>query len=92
VRALSVERRDGRTSLELGLGNWTAVRFDGSGHVIDRREVGGGPGIPLETEATVSIGGVPFLVLSGGELDGWAIRDDARHAVRPIEDAADSAD
>jgi hypothetical protein len=92
VRALGVERRDGRTSLELGLGDWTAMRFDDSGRVIDRREVSGGPGAPLETDATVSIGGVPFLVLSGGELDGWAIRDDARHAVRPIEDAADSAD
>jgi hypothetical protein len=92
VRVLGLEPRDGRTSLELGLGDWTAVRVDDAGRVIDRREVSGGPATPLKTDATVSIGGAPFLVLSGGELDGWAIRDDARHTVRPIEEAADSAD
>ena len=92
VRRLGHEPRDGRTALELGLGSWAAVRLDNAGRVIDRREASGGPGTPLETDGTVSIGGVAFLVLSGGELDGWAIRDDARHAVRLIEDAADSAD
>ena len=92
VRALGVEPREGRTSLELGLGDWTAVRLDDGGRVIDRREVSGGPGNPLETNATLSIGGVRFLVLSSGDLSGWAIRDDAKHTVRLIEDAADSAD
>jgi hypothetical protein len=92
VRTLGLEPREERTSLELGLGDWTAVRLDDAGRVIDRREVSGGPGTPLETDGTLTIGGAPFLVVSGGDLDGWAIRDDARHAVRAIEDAADSAD
>jgi hypothetical protein len=92
VRLLDLESRDGRTSLALGLGDWTAVRVDHAGRVIDRREVSGGPATRLKTDATVSIGGASFHVLSGGELDGWAIRDDARHTVRPIEEAADSVD
>jgi hypothetical protein len=91
-RVLGVEAHEGRSSLELGLGDWTAMRFDEAGRVIDRREVSGGPATALETTATMNVGGASFLVLSGGELDGWAIRDDPRHAVRLIEVAADSAD
>jgi hypothetical protein len=91
-RLLAAEQHDGRSSLELGLGDWTAMRFDGEGRVLERREVSGGPATILETDATINVGGVGFLRLSGGELDGWAFRDDPRHAVRPIEVAADSAD
>ena len=91
-RLLGGDPRGDRSSLELGLGDWTAMRFDDAGRVIDRRVVSGGTATGFETDATLNVGGVSFLVLSGGELDGWAIRDDARHAVRPVEDAADSAD
>ena len=91
VRLLSLEPRAERTSLVLGLGDWTAVRLDDAGRVIARRDVRGGPANPLETDVTISIGGAPFLVLSGGELDGWVIRDGATHTLRPIEEAADSA-
>jgi len=91
-RLLTVEPHEGRSFLELGLGDWTATRFDEAGRVLERREVSGGPSTVLETDATMNVGGVSFLALSGGELDGWAIRDDPHHAMRLIEVAADSAD
>ena len=91
-RLLRVEARESRASLQLGLGDWTAMRLDDAGRVIARREVSGGPATVLETDATLTVGGVPFLHLSGGELDAWVIRDDPRHSVAPIEEAADSAE
>lgn len=91
-RLLELVPNEGRSVLELGLGDWTAMRFDDAGRVIDRRVVGGGSREQLETDATMNVGGASFLVVSGGELDGWAIREDPRHVVRPIEEAADSAD
>jgi hypothetical protein len=92
IRVLGVEARDSRASLELGLGDWTAMRLDDAGRVVARREVSGGPATLLETDATLTLGGVPFLRISGGELDAWVIRDDTRHTVAPIEEAADSAE
>jgi len=91
-RLLEMDAPEGRSSLELAQGHWTAMRFDDAGRVIDRRNVSGGSATALEVDATVNVGGAGFLVVSGGELDGWAIRDDARHALHLIEDAADSAD
>jgi hypothetical protein len=40
----------------------------------------------------MTVGGAAFVVISGGELDGWAIRDDPRHRLVPVEEPADSAD
>ena len=91
-RRLADEVRDGRYRLELGLGDWTAMRFDAAGRVLDRREVSGGEATDLQTAAGVTVGGAAFVVLSGGELDGWAIRDDPRHRLVPVEEPADSAD
>lgn len=91
-RRLSVDVRDGRSRLELGLGDWTAMRFDAAGRVLDRREVSGGAATELQTTASVTVGGAAFVVISGGELDGWAIRDDPRHRLVPVEEPADSAD
>ena len=91
-RRLSVIVRDGRSRLELALGDWTAFRFDAAGQVLDRREVSGGATTDLQTTASVTIGHAAFVVVSGGELDGWAIRDDPRHRLVLVEEPADSAD
>lgn len=92
TRTSPVEARDGRAGVTLGLGAWTAFRFDSLGRVVDRREVNGGPGTELETRATVKVGGVEFLLISGGDLDGWAIHAGARHTVLPLEEPDDSAE
>jgi hypothetical protein len=92
TRTGSVEPRDGRAALTLGLGEWTVFRFDSLGRVVERRDINGGPGTELETRASVRVGGVAFVLISGGELDGWAIRDDARHLVLPLEEPDDSAE
>jgi hypothetical protein len=92
TRTAAVEARDSRAGLTLALGDWTAFRFDDLGRVVERREISGGPGSVLETRASVKVGGVSFLLISGGELDGWAIRADPRHTVLPLEEPDDSAE
>ncbi len=91
-RRLSVESMEGRSRLELTSGSWTAFRFDEAGRVVSRRTLTGSADTRLETRATANIGGSMFVLVAGGELDGWAVRADARHIPRPIEEPADSAD
>jgi hypothetical protein len=91
-RRLSVEVREDRARVELGPGAWTAYRFDESGRVVARRTVDVESAPDLETTKSANIGGAMFVLITGGELDGWAISADDRHTVRPIEDPADSAD
>lgn len=65
---------------EVALGMEPVVRpaflFDGSGRVVDRRETSPSPEAPLTTRETRVIGGLPFHVIAGGELAGWAVADD----------------
>jgi hypothetical protein len=50
-----------------------AVRLDAVGRVVERRSVAGGGTPVLVTEETLIVAGRPFHLVSGGELDGWAI-------------------
>jgi hypothetical protein len=50
--------------------------------VTERREVAGrGDAVELMVRRVLEIGGARFFVVSGGELDGWAVRKDERHAI-----------
>lgn len=76
-------------SLTLGLGAWTVVRFDAQGAVTDRREAEGRRDAdPLVIRRIMDVGGARFFVVSGGELDGWAVREDPRHAVSTALESA----
>jgi hypothetical protein len=69
-------------SLELGVGTWTLFRFDERGRVSERREVQGAHDAgELVIRRILEVGEARFFVVSGGELDGWAVRDDERHSV-----------
>jgi hypothetical protein len=61
--------------LRLGPGPWVAFRLDAVGRVIERRSVTGGAVPALVTEETLIVGGRRLHLVSGGELDGWAIAD-----------------
>lgn len=69
-------------ALALGPGAWTLFRFDEHGAVIERREAEGRrEGDELVIRRILKVGEARFFVVSGGELDGWAVREDERHAV-----------
>ena len=81
-RILRDEALDADASLTLGLGAWTLFRFDENGAVTGRREVDGrGDAETLVIRRVLDVGGARFFVVSGGELDGWAVRKDERHAI-----------
>jgi len=87
-RMLGRATRDEAT-VKLDLGDWRIFQFDAEGRVIDRRVVAGAQAIGLTTTSTLDVGGVRFFVLTGGELDGWAVREDPRVSVTPIPPAAE---
>jgi hypothetical protein len=69
-------------SLALGPGAWTLFRFDERGAVTERRQAEGrGDGDDLVVRRILEVGEARFFVVSGGELDGWAVREDERHTV-----------
>lgn len=69
-------------SLALGLGRWTLFRFDEQGAVTARRTTDGRlDAARLVIRRVLDVGGARFFVVSGGELDGWAVRKDERHAL-----------
>jgi len=80
-RLVQAEQRDAPAAGSLGLGDWTLFRFDDRGRVVDRRTVSSGEGQGFATEVTLTVGARRFLVVSGGELAGWAVADHPRVAV-----------
>lgn len=79
-RILRGDELEADASLALGLGTWTLFRFDAAGAVIERREVEGRRDADeLVIRRILEVGEARFFVVSGGELDGWAVRDDERH-------------
>ena len=81
-RTLRDEELEADASLGLGLGTWTLFRFDERGRVIERGEVEGRRDAEeLVIRRILEVGQARFFVVSGGELDGWAVRDDERHSV-----------
>ena len=88
-RILSDDELASDASLALGLGAWTLVRFDERGAVIERREVEGRRDADeLVVRRILEVGEARFFVVSGGELDGWAVREDERHTVSPVLETA----
>lgn len=88
-RILRDEELDIGASLVLGTGTWTLFRFDERGAVIERREVEGrGDGDEIPIRRLLEIGEARFFVVGGGDLDGWAIREDDRHAISMALEAA----
>ena len=64
-------------SLALGPGAWTLFRFDERGAVTERRQAEGrGDGDDLVVRRILEVGEARFFIISGGELDGWAVRED----------------
>jgi hypothetical protein len=61
--------------LRLEQGTRVAFRLDAIGRVIERRDIAGGTVPILVTEETLIVAGRRFHLVSGGELDGWAIAD-----------------
>ncbi len=81
-RILRDHELEADASLALGLGTWTLFRFDERGAVTERREVEGrGDADELVVRRALDVGGPRFFVVSGGKLDGWAVREDERHAI-----------
>ena len=81
-RTLRNDELEADASLGLGLGTWTLFRFDERGLVIERRAVQGRRDADeLVIRRILEVGEARFFVVSGGELDGWAVRDDERHSV-----------
>jgi hypothetical protein len=81
-RILRDETLEADASLALGLGTWTLFRFDERGTATERREVDGRSGAAeLVIRRVLEVGETRFFVVSGGELDGWAVREDERHIV-----------
>lgn len=91
-RILADGQRTEPASLRLGLGNWTLFRFDATGRVVERQVVSGGRLAELRTSRTVDVGGTIFFVVSGGKLDGWAVREHPLHTVLEREVPATSAE
>jgi hypothetical protein len=83
-RITSTTDRPEPATLDLGLGDWTVFRFDERGRAVDRATVSGGRTGPLSTSRTLEIGGGSFLVVDRGPLAGWAVREDAAHAVTAV--------
>jgi len=89
-RLLADEELEAPATLTLGLGSWTLFRIDERGAVTDRLEAEGRADAEgLLIGRTLDVGGVRFFVVSGGELDGWAVREHDRHTVAAeLEDAS----
>jgi hypothetical protein len=87
-RLLGQAARDEAT-VALDLGDWRIFRFDATGRVIDRRVVAGAEAAGLTTSSTLDVGGIRFFVLTGGELDGWAVREDPGVSVTSIPPAVE---
>lgn len=81
-RILADDELETDASMTLGLGAWTLFEFDDRGVAVGRRDVlGRAEGEHLVIRRTLDVAGVRFFVVSGGELDGWAVRDDDRHTI-----------
>ena len=83
----SIDRPEPAT-LDIGLGDWTLFRFDGRGRVVDRMTISGGRTATLATSRTVEIGGASFFVIDGGQVAGWAVRQDPAHSVTVVQPAS----
>ena len=81
-RILADLSRDAWT-LAVGAGEWPIFRFDAAGRVIDRRTVSGPDVVGVTTSRTLDVGGAPFFEMTGGDLDGWAIREAPRVVASP---------
>jgi len=81
-RILRDDELETDASMALGLGTWTLFRFDERGSVTERREVDGrADADELVIRRILEVGEARFFVVSGGELDGWVVRNDERHTV-----------
>jgi hypothetical protein len=81
-RILRDDALEADATLSLGLGRWTLFRFDAAGAVTERREaVGRRDADELVIRGIIEVGAARFFVVRGGELDGWAVREDERHTV-----------
>ncbi|HSJ00425.1 MAG TPA: Ig-like domain-containing protein, partial [Patescibacteria group bacterium] len=81
-RVLRDEEIGGEATLSLGLGTWSLFRFDERGAVSERRDAVGRRGADeLVIRRILEVGEARFFVVSGGDLDGWAVREDDRHTV-----------
>ena len=76
-RLLKVEARPAPATIALDGRERVLFRFDASGRVIERATVPAGESRVLATSETRIVAGVRFLVLDGGERDGWAVLEDA---------------
>ena len=86
-RLLGTEPKGSVTTLSLSLGDWPLFRFDPRGRVIERRTVSGSAAVGLATTETLLVGGRRLFVISGGELNGWAVADDSRLTVLQTQPA-----
>ena len=73
LRVLAREVRTEPAVLSVPAGERTAFLFDEAGRVIDRRAFDPATSAVLTTLETRVVGGVPFIVIAGGELAGWAV-------------------
>jgi len=85
IRLLSHEARTSSVRLTLRDGALMFV-FDNTGRVIDRREVDDQGRDPLVADTTVNVGGSRFFVVTGGDLDGWAVADGHSVTVSELQD------
>jgi hypothetical protein len=92
VRILAREERPEVASVTLPAGQWSAFRFDESGRVIARRALSLDDDATAVTLETLSVAGVPFIVLADGDLAGWAVAEDDRVVIRVGSSAVSAID
>lgn len=85
IRLLSHEARTSPVRLTLRDGALMFL-FDSTGRVIDRQEFDDQGPDPLASDATLNVGGSRFFVITGGDLDGWAVADGHSVTVSELQD------